>query len=171
MQPAAMLWRGQQVLHQRWIWGSYIKWCMQVRDPPWLLYPGQTSPEVQNRGINGPTKRTCKCHPKCLTKKYTNEGIYPGFEVQGRHCQKSKTVVSVVSDREGHGHKAIVYKSHFPPLRHSVVTETPADTLANKPCLTKDWALCSLCPHGMVAARIKYWDLRTISLGCVTHCQ
>ena len=40
-----------------------------------------------------------------------------------------------MSDREGHGHKAVVYKSHFPPLRHSVVTETPADTLANKPRL------------------------------------
>ena len=52
-----------------------------------------------------------------------------------------------MSDREGHGHKAVVYKSHFPPLRHSVVTETPADTLANKPHLTKDQALCSLCPH------------------------
>ena len=24
-----------------------------------------------------------------------------------------------VLDREGHGHKAVVYKSHFPPLRHS----------------------------------------------------
>ena len=51
-----------------------------------------------------------------------------------------------MSDREGHGHKAIVYKSHFPPLRHSVVTETPADTLANKPRLTKDQALCYICP-------------------------
>ena len=50
-------------------------------------------------------------------------------------------------DREGHGHKAVVYKSHFPPLRHSVVTETPARYLANKPRLTKDQALCSLCPH------------------------
>ena len=38
-------------------------------------------------------------------------------------------------EREGHGHKAVVYKSHFLPLRHSVVTETPADTLANKPRL------------------------------------
>ena len=28
------------------------------RDPPWLCNPGQTSPEVQNRGISGPTKRT-----------------------------------------------------------------------------------------------------------------
>ena len=50
-------------------------------------------------------------------------------------------------DREGHGHKAVVYKSHFLRLRHSVVTETPADTLANKPHLTKDQALSSLCPH------------------------
>ena len=40
-----------------------------------------------------------------------------------------------MSDCEGHGHKAVVYKSHFPPLRHSVVTETPADTLAYKPHL------------------------------------
>ena len=32
-------------------------------------------------------------------------------------------------------YKAVVYKSHFPPLRHSVVTETPADTLANEPRL------------------------------------
>ena len=28
-------------------------------NPPWLWNPGQTSPEVQNRGISGPTKRTC----------------------------------------------------------------------------------------------------------------
>ena len=34
-----------------------------------------------------------------------------------------------MSDHEGHGHKAVVYKSHFLPLRHPVVTETPADTL------------------------------------------
>ena len=52
-----------------------------------------------------------------------------------------------MSDHEGHGHKAVVYKSHFLPLRHSVVTETPARYLANKPCLTKDQALSSLCPH------------------------
>ena len=30
----------------------------QVRDPPWFWNPGQTSPEVQNRGIIGLTKRT-----------------------------------------------------------------------------------------------------------------
>ena len=28
----------------------------QERDPPWLRNPGQTSPEVQNRGISGPIK-------------------------------------------------------------------------------------------------------------------
>ena len=27
-----------------------------------------------------------------------------------------------MSDREGHGHKAVLYKSHFPPLRHSFST-------------------------------------------------
>ena len=30
----------------------------QPRDPPWLWNPGQTSPEVQNRGINNSKKRT-----------------------------------------------------------------------------------------------------------------
>ena len=30
----------------------------QVRDPPWLWNPGETSSEVQNRGISGSTKRT-----------------------------------------------------------------------------------------------------------------
>ena len=29
-----------------------------LRDPPWLWNSEQTSPEVQNRGISGPTKRT-----------------------------------------------------------------------------------------------------------------
>ena len=28
---------------------------MQARDPSWLWNPGETSPEVQNRGISGPT--------------------------------------------------------------------------------------------------------------------
>ena len=40
-----------------------------------------------------------------------------------------------MSDCEGHGHKAVVYKSHFSPLRHFSCTETPTDTLANKPRL------------------------------------
>ena len=47
----ARLPRGQQVLHQRWI---RCKW----ENPPWLWNPRQTSPEVQNRDISGPTKKT-----------------------------------------------------------------------------------------------------------------
>ena len=34
------------------------KACKVLRDPPWLWNPGQTSPEPQNRGISGPTRRT-----------------------------------------------------------------------------------------------------------------
>ena len=50
----------QQVLHQRWIWGLACKQeSLQARNPPRLWYPGQTSPEVWNRGISGPKKRTC----------------------------------------------------------------------------------------------------------------
>ena len=36
-----------------------------------------------------------------------------------------------MSDREGYGHKAVLYKSQFPPLRHSVHSvdrETPLYT-------------------------------------------
>ena len=50
--------RGQQVWHQRWISGVHRMQAKrtQVRDPPWLWNPGETSPEVQNRGISGPQK-------------------------------------------------------------------------------------------------------------------
>ena len=74
-----------------------------------------------------------------------------------------------MSDREGHGQKAVVYKSHFLPLRHSVVTETPADTLANKSRLTKDQALCSLCPHdtnhhNKILLKVMFKNLLTFNL-------
>ena len=72
-------------------------------------------------------------------------------------------------DREGHGHKAVVYKSHFLPLRHSVVTETPADTLANKPRLTKDQALCSLCPHDRHLRNLVQMEGRGVFEGTYTN--
>ena len=37
----------------------WIKARKHARGAPWLWNPGQTSPEVQNRIISGPTKRTC----------------------------------------------------------------------------------------------------------------
>ena len=60
----------QQVSHQRWIWGSQ-KQKKHTRDPPWVWNPGQMSPEVQNRGIRGPTKRSyvLKIFFKKLKKK------------------------------------------------------------------------------------------------------
>ena len=49
----------QQVSQQRWIWGiAHRQESVQVRNPYWLWNSGQTSPEVQNRGISGLTKRT-----------------------------------------------------------------------------------------------------------------
>ena len=41
----------QEFIARRWQ-------SMQARDPPWLWNPGETSPEVQNNGISGPTKKT-----------------------------------------------------------------------------------------------------------------
>ena len=59
----------QQVSHHRWIWGlTHGQESMQARNPPWLWNPGQTSPEVQNRGISGPTKKDL-CPTKILKKK------------------------------------------------------------------------------------------------------
>ena len=45
------------------------EWARKVRDPPRLWNPGQTSPEVQNRDISGPTKRTCVL--QIFFKKFT----------------------------------------------------------------------------------------------------
>ena len=36
--------------------GESKEYCTQVRDPPWFWKPRKMSPEVQNRGINSPTK-------------------------------------------------------------------------------------------------------------------
>ena len=76
-----------------------------------------------------------------------------------------------LSDREDHGHKAVVYKSHFLPLRHSVVTETPARYLANKPRLHQRPSSLFFMPPRHGGSSDLNWDLRTISLGCVSHCQ
>ena len=44
---------------------EYRRGSMKVRVPPWPWNPGQMSPEVQNRGISEPRKRT----PKMFFKK------------------------------------------------------------------------------------------------------
>ena len=56
----------------------------------------------------------------------------------------------LLSDCEGHGHKAVVYKSHSPLLRHFSCIETPTDTLANKPHLLQRPSSWFLMPprHG-----------------------
>ena len=48
-----------KVSHQRWISGNIYHICLckvQIwKNPLWLWNPDETSPEVQNRGISGPT--------------------------------------------------------------------------------------------------------------------
>ena len=51
--------RGQQVWHQRWIWRIHYT---QATKHIIFETPGQTSPEVQNRGISGSQKDMC--YPK-----------------------------------------------------------------------------------------------------------
>ena len=74
--------KGQQVLHQRWVWGSHRRESMQVKDPPWLWNPGQTSPEVKKRGISDPTNRNC------VFKKFSYE----------RKCWYSTDVLTFLFD-------------------------------------------------------------------------
>ena len=52
--------KGQQVLHQRWIWGIHYTQAMKhtKEDPTWLWNPGQTSLEVHNR-VSVATKDWC----------------------------------------------------------------------------------------------------------------
>ena len=80
--PVSYLWcrerdqlpRGRQVSHQSISEESIVRRreSKQARNPPRLWNPGQTSPEVQNRGIS---------------------------ETQDRHHQKSKTGISVAHEK------------------------------------------------------------------------
>ena len=52
-----------------------------------------------------------------------------------------------MSDREGHGHKAVLYKSHFLPLRHSFSQRHHCIHRLINHVYTKDQALCYSLPH------------------------
>ena len=56
-----------------------------------------------------------------------------------------------MSDPEGHGHKAVLYKSHFPPLRHSVHQLTERHhcihRLINHVYYQRTKTLCYSLPH------------------------
>ena len=72
-----------------------------------------------------------------------------------------------MSDREGHGNKAVVYKSHFLPLIHSVVQRHQQIHWLINHVYSEDPSLCSLCPY------VKYekctpYVAKNISFGQVT---
>ena len=50
-------------------------------------------------------------------------------------------------DREGHGHKAVLYKSQFPPLRHSFRQRHRCIHRLINHVYTKDQTLCYSLPH------------------------
>ena len=62
----------------------------------------------------------------------------------------------LLSDREGHGHKAVLYKSHFPPLRDSFSQRHHCIHRLINHVYTKGQARSYSLPHDMVAARIKH---------------
>ena len=57
----------------------------QVRHPPWLWNPGETSPEVQNRGISGPTKRIYVLQK--LKKNLNKDDVLVGNDLKLRGSQ------------------------------------------------------------------------------------
>ena len=77
----------------------------------------------------------------------------------------------LLSDREGQGHWAVLYKSHFPATKPFLSKRHHCIHRLINHIYTKGQARSYSLPYDMVAARIKHWDLRNISLGCVTRCQ
>ena len=61
-------------------------------------------------------------HHALLHYSYVDEDVFNSgeHELSSTTYNRTPTIALKVSDREGHGHKAVLYKSHFPPLRHSV---------------------------------------------------
>ena len=58
----------QESIMHRW-------WTTQARDPPWLWNLGETSPEVQNRGISGHTKRLMPSNFFFKKTKYVTRNV------------------------------------------------------------------------------------------------
>ena len=67
-----------------------------------------------------------------------------------------------MSDREGHGHKAVLYNSQFPPLRHSFRQRHRCIHRLINHVYTKDQALCYSLPDDSteVSMAIKpFWSM------------
>ena len=74
---------------------------MQARDPPWLWNPGETSSEVQNRGISGATKITHVLQKNLKKKRLLYDHNYSMNTAKNIHeythrvlCSKWKTKFS-----------------------------------------------------------------------------
>ena len=78
------------------------------------------------------------------------------LQIRLASCQMQTDNASTVSNREGHGHKAVLYKSHFPPLRHSFSQRHHCIHRLINHVYYKGQALSYSLPHDMVAARIKH---------------
>ena len=74
--------RGPRVPHQRCIWG--IRCEQATKHASEGIHPGQTSPEAQNSGIIGPTKKGLMSSKKFLTEK--SRKITRELTTMGRGC-------------------------------------------------------------------------------------
>ena len=99
--------------------------------------------------------------PRIRYAKLIQNYQYGGLKLIDLYAKNISLKASwILSDREGHGHKAVLYKSHFP----STKAFTKTFLLERHHCIhrlinhvyTKGQALCYSLPHDMVAARIKH---------------
>ena len=94
----------------------------------------------------------------------TSHEAFEIFRNERISCQYCRTVKVKATE-------PLYIRATFPPLRHSFIQRHQCIHRLINHVYTKDQALSYSLPHDMVAARIKHWDLRNISLGCVTCCQ
>ena len=66
-----------------------------------------------------------------------------------------------MSDHEGHGHKAVLYKSQFPPLRHSLLERHHCIHRLINHVYTKDQALCYSLPHDSLLTQFHSMEPKT----------
>ena len=82
--------------------------------------------------------------------------IHTGTFVTLRQFADIGCKTKCLSDREGHGHKAVLYKSHFLPLRHELSERHHCIHRLINHVYNKGHTHSYSLPHNMVAARIKH---------------
>ena len=94
---------------------------------------------------------------------------------KAKHTASPVRHFRILSDREGHGHKAVLYKSHFPPLRHSFSQRHHCIHRLINHVYTKGQARSYSLPHDRYLERflllIRILDFSLISTMAITSAE